>query len=46
MDSILATQVFSIVGFIVGLIAVIILFGIIKRTKGAVRDGFIQLRKQ
>jgi len=41
MVSILATQVFSIVGFIVGLVAVIILFGIIKRTKGAVRDGFI-----
>lgn len=34
-------RVFSILGFIVGLVAVIVLFGIIKRTKDAVRYGFI-----
>ncbi len=35
------TRVFSIIGFIVGLVAVIVLFGIIKRTKGLVKHGFI-----
>ena len=41
MDSILVTQVFSIVGFIIGLVAIIVISGIIKRTKGAIRDGFL-----
>lgn len=35
------TRVFSIIGFIVGLVAVIVLFGIIKRTKDLVKQGFI-----
>ena len=35
------TRVLSIIGFIVGLVAVIVLFGIIKRTKDLVKQGFI-----
>ena len=35
------TRVLSIIGFIVGLVAVIVLFGIIKRTKDLVKHGFI-----
>ncbi len=41
MDTITISGLFSIIGFIVGLIAVTVLFGIIKRTKDAIRHGFI-----
>ena len=41
MDTITINGLFSIIGFIVGLIAVTVLFGIIKRTKDAIRHGFI-----
>lgn len=32
---------FNIVGFVVGLVAVVVLFGIVKRTKDEVRHGFL-----
>ena len=40
MDSILVTRIFSLIGFFVGLVTVIVVSGIIKRTKDAVRAGF------
>jgi len=41
MEPIELSGLFSILGFFIGLIAVVILFGIVKRTKDEVRYGFI-----
>ena len=41
MDPIILTRIFSLIGFIIGLVSIIIVSGIIKRTKDAVRTGFI-----
>jgi len=37
----MVTKVFSILGFIIGLVAILVVYGIIKRTKDAIRDGFV-----
>lgn len=41
MDSTMVSGFFSIFGFIIGLVAVFILFGIVKRTKDEIRHGFL-----
>lgn len=41
MEPIELSGLFNILGFIIGLIAVVILFGIVKRTKDEVRYGFL-----
>lgn len=41
MEPIELSGLFSILGFFIGLIAVVILFGIVKRTKDEVRHGFL-----
>jgi len=41
VSSIELNGLFNIVGFIAGLVAVVVLFGIVKRTKDAVRHGFL-----
>ncbi len=41
MASLAVTGLLSIIGFIVGLVALVLLFGIVKRTKDAVSHGFL-----
>lgn len=41
MSSIELNGLFNIVGFIAGLVAVVVLFGIVKRTKDGMRHGFL-----
>ena len=41
MESIELSGLFSILGFIFGLVAIVILFGIVRRTKDDVRHGFL-----
>ena len=41
MEPIELSGLFNILGFIVGLVAIVILFGIVKRTKDEVRHGFL-----
>jgi len=41
MNPIELNGLFNIVGFVVGLVAVVVLFGIVKRTKDEVRHGFL-----